>query len=84
MKFPVPVPNTDEQARPPAGKRWIVGKETMMDLLEVQLLHFAPSKDGWTVKKKKYFDETDPDTGVYLNLLLEQGSLKVAKTEWLI
>jgi adenine-specific DNA-methyltransferase len=53
----------------------------MMDLLEVQLLHFAPSKDGWTVKKKKYFDETDPDTGVYLNLLLEQGSLKVAKNE---
>ena len=26
MKFPVPVPNTDEQARPPAGKRWTVGK----------------------------------------------------------
>ena len=53
----------------------------MMDLLEVQLLHFAPSKDGWTVQKKKYFDETDPDTGVYLNLLLERGSLKVAKNE---
>ena len=81
MKFPVPVPDTDEMARPPAGKRWTVGKRTMMDLLQAHLLHFTHSKNGWEVKKKKYFDETDPETGVYLNLLLEQGSLRVAKSE---
>lgn len=81
MKYPVPVPDTDEVARPPEGKRWTVGEITMMDLLQAQLLHFTPSKFGWVVKQKKYFDETDPETGVYLNLLLEQGSLKVAKGE---
>ena len=56
-------------------------KITMMDLLQAQLLHFTHSENGWEVKKKRYFDETDPETGVYLNLLLEQGSLRVAKNE---
>ncbi len=81
MKFPVPIPDTDEVAYPPEGKRWTVGEITMMDLLQANLLHFSVSEYGWTVKKKKYFDETDPDTGVYLNLLMEHGSLKVAKDQ---
>ena len=81
MKFPVPVPDTDETVRPPEGKRWTVGEITMMDLLQAQRLHFTFSENGWAIKKKKYFDEADPETGVYLNLLLEQGSLKVAKNE---
>ena len=81
MKFPVPIPDTNEVARPPEGKRWTVGKITMIDLLQAQLLHFTHSENGWEVKKKKYFDEADPETGVYLNLLLEQGSLRVAKNE---
>ena len=81
MKFPVQIPNTEAVALPPEGKRWTVGAITMRDLLRAHLLQFTHSKDGWTVKKKKYFDETDPDTGVYLNLLLEHGSLKVAKNE---
>ena len=52
-----------------------------MDMLSANLLNFENSDDGWTVRKKDYFDENDPRTGVYLNLLLECGSLRTAKNE---
>ncbi len=81
MKFGVPVPSMSSTAYPGAGKRWIVGKALMMSLLAAGQLHFERKNDGWKVRRKRYFDESDPRTGVYLNLLLENGSLAVAKNE---
>ena len=81
MKFAVPVPGTEEVAIPPQGKRWTIGKDRMMNLLESSLLEFNRTESGWDVKMKRYFDESDPQTGVYLNLLLEHGSLNTAKNE---
>ena len=81
MKFPVPVPGTEETAIPPLGKRWTIGNDRMTNLLESNLLEFNRTESGYDVKMKKYFDESDPQTGVYLNLFLEHGSLNTAKNE---
>ena len=81
MKFGVPVPGADAVAYPPDGQRWTSGQANMMNMLQAGLLHFEQSDRGWTVRYKDYFDENDPQTGVYLNLLLESGSLRTAKNE---
>ena len=81
MKFGVPVPGTDELAFPPQGQRWTSGHTNMMTMLNSGILHFEPTDYGWSVRIKDYFDESDPQTGVYLNLLLESGSLRTAKNE---
>ena len=81
MKFGIPVPDTNEMAYPPAGQRWTSGQANMMNMLQAGLLHFEKADHGWTVRQKDYFDENDPQTGVYLNLLLESGSLRTAKNE---
>ena len=81
MKFGVPVPDTDEMAYPPDGQRWTAGQANMTNMLQAGLLHFEQQSNGWTVRYKDYFDENDPQTGVYLNLLLENGSLRTAKNE---
>ncbi len=81
MKFGIPVPGTGELAYPPQKQRWTSGKVNMMDMLQADLLHFERSDHGYTVRRKDYFNETDPQTGVYLNLFLECGSLRTAKNE---
>ena len=81
MKFGVPVPDTDEMAYPPDGQRWTAGQVNMTNMLQAGLLHFEQQDHGWAVRYKDYFDENDPQTGVYLNLLLENGSLRTAKNE---
>ena len=81
MKFGIPVPGTDEVAYPPPGQRWTAGHGTMMDMLKAELLDFELSDEVWRVRWKDYFDENSPQTGVYLNLLLDCGSLRTAKNE---
>ena len=81
MKFGVPVPGTEEMAYPPDGQRWTSGYANMMNMLQADLLNFEKSGENWVVRYKDYFDENDPQTGVYLNLLLENGSLRTAKNE---
>lgn len=82
MKFGVINSKTGEKTFPMKGKRWTVGEKTMNEYLQNNLLEFVVNKDGVKdVRKKEYFIENDPQTGVYLNLLLEKGSLKSAKTE---
>ena len=81
MKFGVPVPGTNEMAYPPQGQRWTSGYANMMSMLESGILHFEKADHGWSVRQKDYFNENDPQTGVYLNLLLESGSLRTAKNE---
>ena len=81
MKYGVPVPGTNEMAYPPQGQRWTSGYANMMSMLESGILHFEKADHGWLVRQKDYFDENDPQTGVYLNLLLESGSLRTAKNE---
>ena len=81
MKFGIPVPDTDEIAYPPDGQRWTSGQANMTNMLQAGLLHFERQSHGWSVRQKDYFDENDPQTGVYLNLLLENGSLRTAKNE---
>ena len=36
---------------------------------------------NFNIKKKDYYNNMDPRNGVYLNLLVEKGSLKTAKDE---
>ena len=81
MKFGIPVPGTEEMAYPPDGQRWTSGYANMMNMLQADLLNFEKSGENWVVRYKDYFDENDPQTGVYLNLLLENGSLRTAKNE---
>ena len=81
MKFGIPVPDTDDMAYPPQGQRWTSGYANMMNMLQADLLKFEKSGENWVVRYKDYFDENDPQTGVYLNLLLENGSLRTAKNE---
>ena len=81
MKFGIPVPGTEEMAYPPDGQRWTSGHSNMMSMLQSDRLHFERSGSGWSVRYKDYFDENDLQTGVYLNLLLESGSLRTAKNE---
>ena len=81
MKFGIPVPDTNDMAYPPEGQRWTSGYANMMNMLQADLLNFEKSDENWIVRYKDYFDENDPQTGVYLNLLLENGSLRTAKNE---
>ena len=82
MKFGVKNPETGQDVFPPDGKRWTVGENTMSDLLASGLLCFVPDKKGnVAVKRKEYCDNADPRTGVYLNLLVDKGSLKTAKDQ---
>ena len=82
MKFSVTNPNNKQEVFPPEGRRWIVGKNTMNDLLEAGLLIFMLDTNGnFNIKKKDYYNNMDPRNGVYLNLLVEKGSLKTAKDE---
>ncbi len=81
MKFGIPIPGSDELAYPSEGQRWTSGHTSVMEMLQNDLLQFEKSDRGWKVRRKDYFDENDPRTGVYLNLLLESGSLRTAKNE---
>ena len=82
MGYSVPIPGRPgDFADPPEGRRWTVGRTTMEQYEKAGLLHFEERGDGWNVRFKDYFDESDPQTGVYLNLLLAHGSLQSAKTE---
>ena len=80
MKFGVINPADGKKIFPPKGKRWTVGEETMNDLLATDMLHFS-SANGGCIKKKSYCTDADPRTGVFLNLLMDKGSLRSAKNE---
>ena len=82
MKFGVKNPETGQDVFPPDGKRWTIGKKTMSDLLASDLLCFVPDRNGdVVVKRKEYCTDANPRTGVYLNLLVDKGSLKTAKDQ---
>lgn len=82
MKYSIEVPDSPGQyAVPPDGRRWTVGRDTMREYQENELLSFQLSDNGWIVRFKDYYDESDPRTGVYLNLLTTHGSLQTAKTQ---
>ena len=81
MKFGIAEKKTGETIYPPTGQRWTVGKPKMMKMMRDNLLHFQKTEDGWRVRMKDYYDPDNPQTGVYLNLLVEHGSLRTAKTE---
>jgi len=81
MKFAVINPNTGEEIYPPEGKRWTAGKKTIEELINQDLIHFGKDKFGNnTIYLKKYSTEIGA-YGVFLNLLLEKGSLESAKNE---
>jgi adenine-specific DNA-methyltransferase len=66
---------------PPTNKRWTIGKDQMEELIKNNLLEFIKSKNGWEIKKKRYEDDEGNGNPVYLNLIIDKGSLKTAKTE---
>ena len=75
MKFDIIDPSTGKIYKPPIGKRWTYGKNTIDELLKHNMLVFKNDK----VYAKKY--KIDETTKLFKNLLLEHGSLKSAKAE---
>jgi adenine-specific DNA-methyltransferase len=81
MKFGIYNEATKETIYPPAGKRWTIGEKTKNEYLLQKLLAFVKDKQGNTqVKYKKYLTDVGV-TGVFLNLVLDKGSLETAKDE---
>ncbi len=82
LVYGVKNPKTGEIIFPPKNKRWIIGKEKMLSFLKEGLLEFVQSKNGVEIKKKRYeIDDEEANNPVYLNLIVDKGSLKTAKTE---
>ncbi len=82
LVYGIKKPDTGEIIYPPQNKRWTIGKDKMVELLKNNLLEFVRTKNGWEVKKKRYENKEENDRNpVYLNLILDKGSLKTAKTE---
>jgi adenine-specific DNA-methyltransferase len=81
MKFGIYNKTTKETIYPPEGKRWTIGEKTKQEYLKQNLLAFVKDKQGNTqVKYKKYLTDAGV-TGVFLNLLIDKGSLETAKDE---
>jgi len=78
MKYPVIDPNTGKVYYPPKGKRWTIGKEKMMKLLEEGKVVFV---NGELYIKKYREDYLRGDAKLFSNLLDNHGSLKKAKNE---
>jgi len=82
LVYGVKNPKTGEIINPPENKRWTIGRDIMNELLKNRLLEFIETRNGWEIKKKRYEIEDGEDKNpVYLNLILDKGSLKTAKTE---
>jgi len=82
LVYGVKNPKTGEIINPPKNKRWTIGRDIMHELLKNSLLEFIETINGWEIKKKRYEIEDGEDKNpVYLNLILDRGSLKTAKTE---
>ena len=82
MKYRVEIPDAPgEYAVPPEGRRWTVGEKTMRDYRDADLLWYEKGENVWAIRFKDYHDDTNPRTGVYLNLLTNHGSLQTAKTQ---
>ena len=76
MKFEIKTP--EGTFLPPEGKRWTLGRETMEDIVKLKKYEI---KNGIFKVKKYREDYKKGDGKLFNNLLLEQGSLKSAKTE---
>lgn len=81
LVYGVKNPITGKIIYPPKNKRWTIGKDKMKELLKNNLLEFIKSKNGWEIKKKRYEEDGENGNPVYLNLILDKGSLRTAKTE---
>ncbi len=82
MKFPIANPKDNTTYMPPENYRWTIGEKTKdLLLLEDMLVFETDENNNQSVYKKKYASDNDI-RGVFLNLLLEKGSLKSAKNEF--
>ncbi|UZA25004.1 site-specific DNA-methyltransferase [Moraxella bovis] len=79
MLFDIVNPETGTIFKPSSGKRWTIGKERVEQLILENKLYFDESKNK--VYYIKRADDYELSENVYLNLLLEHGSLSVAKDE---
>lgn len=75
MKFDIIDPSTGIVYKPPFGKRWTFGQQTVETYLKKGLIIFQKGMPYF----KHYRDGVN--TKLYNNLLLEHGSLKSAKEE---
>ncbi|MCD6219806.1 site-specific DNA-methyltransferase [Candidatus Calescamantes bacterium] len=78
MKYPVIDPTTGKEYYPPEGKRWTIGREKMMELIQEGKVVFI--NDNLYIKKYKD-DYLRGDAKLFSNLLDNHGSLKKAKDE---
>jgi len=78
MKYPVIDPNTGKVYYPPEGKRWTIGREKMIKLLQEGKVVFI--NDDLYIKKYRE-DYLRGDAKLFSNLLDNHGSLKKAKNE---
>ena len=79
MIFPITDPETGKNFFPSAGKRWTLGAQGVQSALEKGKLRFDYKKNTvYYVKRKDDYENSD---NVFYNLLLECGSLSVAKNE---
>lgn len=79
MLFPITDPKTGIKFYPSNGKRWTIGEKTCETFLTQNKLYFD-YKNG-TVKRIKRSEDYEQSDNVFLNLLLDHGSLLTAKNE---
>ena len=76
MQFPIKVDG--KTFLPPEGKRWTLGEDSIKEIIKNKKYKIEDGK----FKIKKFRDDyLKGDAKLYNNLLLEQGSLKTAKTQ---
>ncbi len=81
MMYGIKNPETSEIIYPPKDKRWTIGEKTALELLEQDLMVFQKDKDGETRVYLKEYSTEKSSSGIFLNLLINKGSLKSAKNE---
>jgi adenine-specific DNA-methyltransferase len=81
MQFAIIDPKTNEKFYPQKGKRWTIGEVKSKEYIQQRKLLFDYTNH--TIKRIKRPDDYELSENVFLNLLLEHGSLAVAKDELL-
>jgi adenine-specific DNA-methyltransferase len=79
MQFAIVDPKTNHEFYPSKGKRWTIGQETYTNFISQGKLFFDYKTH--TVKRIKRPEDYEESENVFLNLLLEHGSLSTAKDE---
>ncbi len=79
MQFPIIDPETGEKFYPKPGMRWTIGKKGIDEALQNNKLYFDyKKKKVYYIKRKEDYQKSE---NVFYNLLLEHGSLSIAKNE---